>query len=137
MILRKVKSLSLAACAALMLFSVPVHAANTEFKFSLNSTTSQESSLGVATKSLDGDTNAYVTPDASKSNLAIAGATVNFRVRDNAKNYATEYVQCNSYKRYILPYLSGKAVGGANYRLFANVSSTNSYPVNLGGLWCP
>lgn len=137
MFFKKIKSLSVIACAALMLFSTPVYAANKDFKFSLNSTTSKESSLGVGQKSLDGDTNAYVTPDASKSNLAIKGATVNFRIRDNAKNYATEYVQCNSYKKYVLPYLSGKAVGGASYRLFANVEKTNAYPVNLGGRWCP
>lgn len=135
--LGKVKMLSLAMCAAFMLFSVSAHAANKEFKFVLNSTTSKQSSAGVATKSLDGDVYAYVTPNASKSNLAIAGATVNFRVRDNAENYATEYVKCNAYKKYKLPYLEGKAVGGADYKLFANVSTTNSYPVNLGGLWCP
>ena len=64
-------------------------------------------------------------------------STVNFRVRDNARNYATTLVTCHDYTRKTMTYLKGKAVGGANYRLYANVSSTNSYPVNVGGVWCP
>ncbi len=137
MIKKKIKMMTLAACAALTLFSTTAFAGNTQFKFSLTSTASKESELGTASKSNDGDTKAYVTPDASKSNLAIKGATVNFRVRDNARNYATEYVECHAYQRYIMKYLPGKAVGGASYRLYANVERTNAYPVNLGGLWCP
>ena len=89
-------------------------------------------------KSTDGDTYAYVTPKASSSNLAIAGASVNVRVRDNAGNYATDLIEkITSYEKYKVPYLPGKAVGGADYRLYANVHSTNTYPVNLGGVWCP
>ncbi|MBD5464588.1 MAG: hypothetical protein HDR22_01995 [Lachnospiraceae bacterium] len=137
MIRNKIKMMTLAACAALTLFSTTAFAGNKDFSFSLTSTASKESSLGAAKKSNDGDTNAYVTPNASKSNLAIKGATVNFRVRDNAGNYATEYVECHAYKRYIMKYLPGKAVGGASYRLYANVEKTNAYPVILGGLWCP
>lgn len=132
-IIASILSMCLVACA----FSTTTEAANKKFTFKLSDTKSKESSAGTAKKSLDGDTYAYVTPNASESNLAIKGATVKFRVRDNAKNYATSVVSCKTYKRYKLPYLSGKAVGGATYRLYANVSSTNAYPVKVGGKWCP
>lgn len=132
-----VKTILAVMCLMFVVTCVPTHAANTGFKFSLTSTASSENLLGVATKSTDGDQHAYVRAEASKSNLAIKGATVNFRVRDNARNYATTLVTCHDYTRKTMTYLKGKAVGGANYRLYANVSSTNSYPVNVGGVWCP
>ncbi len=142
-ILRKVKVSVLAMCAAFTLLSISALAAespnNRDFTFTLSSTASKENQhhAGLGTKGNDGDTYAYVTPAANLSNLAIRGATVNFRVRDNAHNYATDYVNCDAYKTYKMPYLSGKAVGGANYRLYANVESANSYPVVVGGVWCP
>ena len=40
-------------------------------------------------------------------------------------------------RRKTMTYLQGKAVGGASYSLYSNVASTNSYPVNVGGVWCP
>lgn len=136
--LTRIKSLVLAACLMVVLSSTTVLAANKDFNFSLRNTASVESSKGSpAQKSTDGDTNAYVTPRAANSNLAIKGAAVNVRVRDNAGNYATQYVTCNSYQKYILLYLQGKAVGGAYYRLYGNVQYTSAYPVNLGGVWCP
>ncbi len=133
---KKILSLVLAACALFSIMSVPVYAGNTKFKFELKDKNSKESILGPATKD-DGDIYAYITPHADKSNLAIQGAVVNLRVRDNAANYATEYVVCNAYKRYTPKYLKNKAVAGASYHLWANVESTNGYPVKLGGLWCP
>lgn len=128
---------TLALCA--LVTSTSALAANTDFSFSLTSTTSKEATTGSpATKSTDGDQYAYVTPQASLSNLAIAGASVNVRVRDNAGNYATELIpSITSYQKYTTKYLSGKAVGGASYRLYANVESTSTYPVKLGGVWCP
>ena len=133
---KKILSLVLAACALFSIMSVPVYAGNTYFKFELRDKNSKESILGPATKD-DGDMYAYITPHADKSNLAIQGAVVNLRVRDNARNYATEYVVCNAYRRYTPKYIDGKAVAGASYRLFANVESTKAYNVILGGLWCP
>lgn len=134
----RIKAALLTAGLIMALSSTTAFAANKEFKFSLSNNSSAESSVGSpAVKSNDGDTYAYVTPDSSKSNLAIKGAAVNVRVRDNAKNYATSYVTCNSYQKYKLQYLSGKAVGGASYRLYGNVEYTNSYPVRMGGMWCP
>lgn len=141
--MRKIKATTLAMCAAFTMMSTSALAAespnNRDFTFTLSSTTSKENehSAGIGTKGYDGDQYAYVKPEASQSNLAIRGASVNFRVRDNAHNYATEYVNCNSYQTYKMQYLSGKAVGGANYRLYANVENTNSYPVMIGGAWCP
>ena len=142
-IMRKIKVAALTMCAAFTLLSTSALAAespnNRDFTFTLSSTASKENQhyAGLGTKGYDGDQYAYVKPEASQSNLAIRGASVNFRVRDNAHNYATEYVNCNSYKTYKMQYLSVKAVGGANYRLYANVESTNTYPVVIGGAWCP
>lgn len=136
--MRTIKAAILAAGIIMTLTSTTVFADNKAFKFVLYNTTSVESSLGSPSKkNNDGDINAYVTPHAAKSNLAIKGAGVNVRVRDNAKQYATNYITCHNYQRYILHYLSGKAVGGAYYRLFGNVEYTNAYPVKMGGLWCP
>lgn len=137
--MKKLKGI-LATLSLCMLFSSSLaFAGNTDFTFSLTNTTSKEASSGSpVTKSTDGDQYAYVTPKATSSNLAIAGASVNFRVRDNAGNYATELISnVTSYERYVTKYLSGKAVGGASYRLYANVNSANTYPVNVGGVWCP
>lgn len=137
MVRKKIVASVLTMCLAASAFSTTAQAENKKFSFRLTSTASKESTRGTAKKSLDGDTYAYVTPNASESNLAVQGATVKFRVRDNAKKYATNVVTCNAYKKYKLSYLSGKAVGGATYRLYANVTSTNEYPVKLGGRWCP
>lgn len=132
------KALALAMTLCTLAAPVTAQAANKDFKFSFSNTTSKESSLGGAYKSNDGDTNAYARGTATGSNLAIKGAKVNVRVRDNAGNYATEYRTITSYNvRYTLPYLQGKAVGGAYYRLYGNVETTQGYPVNLSGVWCP
>lgn len=133
---KKILSLVLAACALFSIMSVPVYAWNQEFKFELNNNTSVKSMLGKAGKD-DGDIYAYITPHADKSNLRLRRAVVNMRVRDINENYATEYIECRAYVKYRTKYLKGKAVAGDDYLLFANVESTNGYPVKLGGLWCP
>lgn len=121
----------------MLVFSVTAHAENKKFKFSLNSTSSKESSLGMAQKSYDGDTYAYVSPSASESSFQSRNATVKFRVRTEANTPATDVVTVSKPGKYVMPYLSGRAVGGARYRLYSNVVSASSYPVVLGGLWCP
>ncbi len=142
-LIKKIKVSALCMCAVFTLMSTSALAAespnNRDFTFTLSNTSSKENQhyAGLGTKGYDGDQYAYVKPNGTQSNLAIRGASVNFRVRDNAHNYATEYVNCNAYKTYTMKYLSGKAVGGANYRLYANVETANAYPVVIGGTWCP
>lgn len=133
---KKILSLVLAACALFSIMSVPTYAWNQDFKFELNNNTSVKSMLGSAKKD-DGDIYAYITPHRDQSNLIHKRAVVNMRVRDRFENYATEYIECRAYVRYKPRYLDGKAVAGDYYLLFANVESTNKYPVKLGGLWCP
>ena len=133
---KKILSLVLAACALFLIMSVPVYAGNTYFKFELRDKNSKESILGTATKD-DGDIYAFITPHRGIDDFVSKGAVVNMRGRDKFENYATEYIECRAYVRYKPRYLDGKAVAGDYYLLFANVESTNKYPVNLGGLWCP
>ncbi len=133
---KKILSLVLAACALFSIMSVPVYAKNTYFRFRLADKQSHSSSWGKATKD-DGDIYAYITPHRGIDDFVSKGAVVNMRVRDRFENYATEYIECRTYKKYTPRYLNGKAVAGDDYLLFANVESTNGYPVRMGGLWCP
>jgi len=63
------------------------------------------------------------------------------KVRDYDRNHATELktLSNSSYSSTVkLKYdPTSKAVGGKTYRLYANVKSTNSYPVKMYGVWCP
>lgn len=134
---KKIMKTVVSALVASLLISTTAFAGNKDFQFLLINSNSAESLLGKAQKDYDGDQNAYVTPKEKLSNLVALNATVNVRVRDDARNYATEYRECSAYRRYVLPYLSGKAIGGNSYRLYANVERTNKYPVSVNGAWCP
>lgn len=133
--------------AMIMLFSTSVFAYGAQFKFVLNNYSSDDSTTGGRAKPNDGDVYAYVTYDATEivdatlNNMYSTHATLNFRVRDSNRNYATEYVTVDHTDNGItkkLKYLNTSSInfGGIHY-LYSNVESTDKWPVNATGRWVP